>query len=261
VLLNQGSGDYSQETVYATQAFSSYPVLADVDADGDVDVVLPAGAMLLNDGTGALGAPQRFPTGVGSLAGDAGDVDQDGDLDLAVTNRYSVLAGAPAAIEVLRNEATSGTVFCPGDGSDGACPCGNSGAPGHGCANLFFADGGALAGSGVASVVHDRVLLRATNVTGPACVFFQGSASTPAVVIDDGLGCVAGSIVRLGTRPVSASSAAYPGAGDPRIALRGMIPAAGTTRFYQGFYRNAASSFCPPAGSNRTNGFVLVWTP
>ena len=91
-------------------------------------------------------------------------------------------------------------------------------------------------------------------------MFFQGDAPTPPTPIDDGLGCVGGVIVRLGTKVVGGNASAYPGIGSQPISVRGLVPPAGGFRYYQCFYRNAAS-FCTPATSNRTNGVAIQWTP
>ena len=156
--------------------------------------------------------------------------------------------------------ASAGNRFCFGDGTAGvACPCG-PGAAGHGCPNSAFATGARLDALGTASVANDFILLHSTNMTGTSCVFFQGTA-TNAAVIDDGLGCVGGTILRLGTRPVAGGVASFPEAGGPTISVRGQIPAVGGTRHYQVFYRNAAPLYCPPATSNRTNGVSVVWGP
>ncbi len=153
-----------------------------------------------------------------------------------------------------------GTSYCFGDGSALPCPCVNDGSTGNGCANSFFASGANLRAFGTASVAADSVRLDASNMSGSIAIFFQGTASTPPTVIDDGLGCVGGPIVRLGNKPASGTSS-YPQAGDASISVRGGIPAAGGTFYYQCFYRNAASAFCPPATSNRTNGMQIAWTP
>lgn len=153
-----------------------------------------------------------------------------------------------------------GEAFCFGDGSSIACPCGNHGAAGNGCANSFEPAGANLRASGNASVSADSAHLFASGLSGSVAIFFQGSAQTAPSIVDDGLGCVGGSIVRLGNKPASGTSS-YPQAGDASISVRGAIPAAGGSYFYQCYYRNAASAFCPPATSNRTNGLAIVWAP
>lgn len=149
--------------------------------------------------------------------------------------------------------------FCFGDGTGAACPCGNSGAAGHGCANSIFAAGAVLEGSGVSSVAADTVTLSAQNLSGNVCVFFQGTASMAPAVIDDGIGCVGGTLIRLGTKAVNAQTASYPQGADLPISLKGAIAPPGGMRVYQAFYRNAAASFCPPATTNRTNGVQVFW--
>ena len=151
--------------------------------------------------------------------------------------------------------------FCRGDGTEGACPCGNSGVANHGCANSTWGDGGELTAAGTASVAADTVVLTSSFLTGSACVFFLGTAQAAPVIVDDGLGCVGGAIVRLGTKPVSGATSSYPAPGDPSIAVRAAIPAVGGTRYVQSFYRNATAAFCPPATSNRTNGIIAVYAP
>jgi hypothetical protein len=153
------------------------------------------------------------------------------------------------------------TAFCLGDGTGTACPCGNSGAAGNGCANSANAGGANLSGSGVPSVLGDTAVLTATSMTGATCVFFQGTLEMPPVVVDDGLGCVTGSVIRLGTKTIGGGTSSFPQPGDPLISVRGAIPGAGATRFYQCFYRNASAGFCPPATSNRTNGVQINWVP
>jgi hypothetical protein len=164
------------------------------------------------------------------------------------------------ALDTRRPPAT-GVGYCHGDGTLIPCPCGNIGAPGNGCANSLFPAGGSLTGTGNASVAADTVSLNAANMSGASCVFFQGTASVPPLVIDDGIGCVGGALIRFGVKPVVGGASTYPTGADPIVSVRGMLPAAGGTRYYQCFYRNAAAAFCPPATSNRTNGFIIVWAP
>jgi glucose/arabinose dehydrogenase len=151
--------------------------------------------------------------------------------------------------------------FCAGDGSLVACPCGNSGASGHGCANSLFASGGLLVAGGSATVSGDNASLIASELSGQLAIFVQGSTQQAPALIDDGLFCVGTPIVRLGRMPVGGNAAVYPDNGALPIAQRGFIPGAGGDYTYQVFYRNAAATFCPPATSNRTNGVILHWIP
>ncbi len=165
------------------------------------------------------------------------------------------------ALDTRRPPQTALT-YCHGDGTNAIpCPCGNNGANGNGCANSAFAAGANLAATGTATVSGDSVSINATNMTGAIAVFFQGGTQLPPFVVDDGIGCVGGPVIRLGSNPVVAGASNYPQGAQPTVSVRGAIPAAGATRFYQTFYRNAVAAFCPPATSNRTNGLAIVWAP
>jgi hypothetical protein len=180
---------------------------------------------------------------------------QDLVILVSTVNLYASFNG----VQVQRLDPS--VVSCPGDGSVAPCPCANSGAAGHGCANSTFASGARLFAAGSPSVSADTFLLTGTSLTGNSAVFFQGDALVPPIAIDDGLGCVGGLIVRLGTKAFGGSTSTLPGLGDPLISVRGALPPAGGTRHYQCFYRNTAPLFCPPATSNRTNGVSVTWSP
>ncbi len=167
----------------------------------------------------------------------------------------------PRSIAFAPFEAGSFPAFCFGDGSASACPCGNAGAPGAGCANSATA-GGMLSATGAASVSADTVVLAVAGLppTAPG-LYFQGTGRVNAGLgnaFGDGLRCAGGSVVRLGTKPSSAGTSSYPGAGDASVSTRGMLPAAGGTRTYQVWYRNVAS-FCTPDAFNLTNGVEIAW--
>lgn len=159
-----------------------------------------------------------------------------------------------------------GTGYCFGDGTGTACPCGNFGAPGRGCANSVDPQGGWLRATGVASVTADSATLVGSGMPLLAsCLYFQGS-TTASVAFGDGLRCVGGSVVRLGTKANVGGSSSFPAPGDPSISARSATYtppqplSAGATRYYQGWYRNS-SGYCTPATFNLTNGVTLVWGP
>lgn len=172
-------------------------------------------------------------------------------------------SGAPGSVtaagDVPGNSPFS--AFCFGDGSSVACPCANNGTTGNGCANSAFSGGANLAASGNASVANDGVVFVAGNLTGAVAIFFQGDAQVPPAIVDDGIGCVGGSIVRLRSNPVGGNFSVFPDVGDPSVSTAGGVAPAGGTYFYQCFYRNSVSAFCPPATSNRTNGVQITWAP
>jgi hypothetical protein len=161
----------------------------------------------------------------------------------------------------------TGTAYCFGDGSGGAaCPCGNNGAAGNGCAHSLNPAGANLAGSGTASVSSDSVVLTGSGMPPTTtCLYFQGTSAVD-VVFGDGKRCVGGSIVRLGTKTNVGGTSQFPAAGDPSITVRAATYsppqpiAAGDIRSYQCWYRNAAA-FCTPATFNLTNGYAITWGP
>jgi hypothetical protein len=63
------------------------------------------------------------------------------------------------------------------------------------------------------------------------------------------------------THPVVTGQALYgPGAGDPALSVIGAIPSTGAVRFYQVWFRNAAS-FCTSSTFNLTSAMEVIWSP
>lgn len=156
--------------------------------------------------------------------------------------------------------------FCSGDGTGGACPCANPGAPGHGCAHSVDADGAQISWHGTPSIAADTVTLVATELPGTTVtLFFQGTQQQNGgvgAVFGDGLRCVSGTIKRLGAvASVGGVAAVGAGATTPTtIHTQGVVPAAGGVRFYQAWYRNSAT-FCTAATFNLSNAVRIEWLP
>ena len=93
-----------------------------------------------------------------------------------------------------------------------------------------------------------------------AVASFQGTTQ-PAALFGDGIKCVGGTTIRLGVKANVGGTSSFPGAGDPKISVKGAIPAGGGTRFYEVWYRDTSLTVCTPATFNFTNGFAVVWTP
>jgi len=153
--------------------------------------------------------------------------------------------------------------FCFGDGFGTPCPCSNKGAPGHGCASSTNPEGGLLRGSGVARVSADTFLLTASSLpaTSPT-LFFQYDAVVNGGLgepFGDGIRCLFGNLVRLGTRAASAGEATYPSSGSPTVSVRGLVTP-GAVRYYQARYRNSAA-FCTVETFNLTNAIRVNWIP
>ncbi len=157
-------------------------------------------------------------------------------------------------------------VVCSGDGTGTACPCGNHGASGHGCAHSSGAAGAVLGASGVPSVGFDTFVLHGTGMPNTSSVlYFQGTAlaqNGAGVTFGDGLRCAVGTVVRLGIGTNSGGASNYPGsASDAPISVQGQIPAGGSvTRHYQAWYRDSAS-FCTGLTFNLSNAVSVTWAP
>ncbi|MBL8861218.1 MAG: hypothetical protein JNK02_04320 [Planctomycetes bacterium] len=191
-------------------------------------------------------AAQRSATGGGQryfLAYDIRQSDTEHDVAAALFDGY---VGGQAS------------TFCFGDGTGLACPCGNSGSAGRGCANSVNAAGAVLTTTGVASTQNDTLQLHAAGMPNSVCLFFQGTSSSP-VTFGDGLRCVAGTVVRLATRAVNLGNYTFPTGIDLPLATTGLVPLDGGTRTYQVWYRNAAS-YCTSATFNLTNGVSVEWS-
>jgi hypothetical protein len=114
---------------------------------------------------------------------------------------------------------------------------------------------------GVASLSNDSEVLRGSQMPDSTALYLQGTAQQPGgagIAFGDGLRCVFGTVVRLGTKTNSGGASQYPGPSDPSLSVRGGVTAPGSTRFYQVWYRNAAS-FCTTDTFNLTNGLTITW--
>ncbi|MBL8861853.1 MAG: hypothetical protein JNK02_07550 [Planctomycetes bacterium] len=185
------------------------------------------------------------------------------DLSNPSANQYPPLslvsAGFPGnwLLRAVCGPGSTGTAYCFGDGSGTACPCGNNGATGNGCGHSANANGANLAATGSALLSGDTVVLNGTAMPANAsALYFQGTAQL-SVVFGDGLRCVGGTVIRLGTKTNSGGASAYPGGGDPSVSVRGLVTTPGI-RHYQVWYRNAAA-FCTPSTFNLSNGLSITW--
>lgn len=152
------------------------------------------------------------------------------------------------------------TPFCAGDGSGAACPCGNNGLAGRGCANSVDPSGARLVASGNAGLSNDTLVLAGDGMPNTSALYFQGTSGEGAgggVPFGDGKRCAGGAVVRLGTKLNSGGASQYPSVGDPSVSVRGLIGVPGV-RTYQIWYRNAAA-YCTPSTFNLSNGFHIVW--
>ena len=171
------------------------------------------------------------------------------------------------ADHVVVGGADPATSFCSGDGTQSVpCPCGNSGAAGHGCDNSVATGGAELDAQGTTS--PDTVVLTSTDeLPSVLSIFLQGDqALAQPSPFGDGLRCVGGNLKRLYSKNASGGTVSAPGPGDPSITARsaalGDPLAPGSVRHYQVYYRDPDLAFCPtPSGNswNVSNGLTITW--
>jgi hypothetical protein len=144
-----------------------------------------------------------------------------------------------------------------------ACPCGNTGMPGHGCGHSSDPNGAYVQVTGEPAL--DDAVLRAEFLPANAFTLFLQHDALGDTVFHDGVLCASGTLVRLRGRNANAGVALFPDsafAQDSTTTLSatgGVSPGQGARRYYSAFYRNAASTFCPPATANVSNGWQVDW--
>jgi len=162
---------------------------------------------------------------------------------------------------------TAGAAFCFGDGTftdhTTACPCGNFGVAGNGCGHSFSAAGANMTASG--STALDNVVLHSSNEPVSSFTLMMQHGNTGDGVFHDGVLCASNPLIRLRGRAAVAGEAFFPNsnfAQDSTTTLSqrgGVTVGSGAVRFYAGWYRNASTTFCPPATANVTNGWQITW--
>ena len=161
-----------------------------------------------------------------------------------------------------------GDPFCFGDGSLASpCPCGNFGVTAHGCQNSAGSGGAQLSVAGT-TVPDTVVMTSAWELSGVPTIFLQGNANIPSgASFGDGLRCAGGVLKRLYVKNADVSgTATAPVVGDlsitSRSAVLGDTIPPGGVRYYQAYYRDPNSTFCPvPSGNtwNASSGQILTW--
>jgi hypothetical protein len=120
LLINDGTGTFTDQTatrIFAPNGFNSTKAdFADVDGDGDLDVIIAnvgPEQLLLNDGAGVfMDASAQLPPPVplfSNISADArfADVDGDGDLDVLVSNEVPFPGPPGAQNRVFVNDGTT----------------------------------------------------------------------------------------------------------------------------------------------------------
>jgi hypothetical protein len=183
-----------------------------------------------------------------------GSIDGEADLSALLSDTSYVLESLCPADDF--------TALCFGDSSGTPCPCGNTAAPGAGCANSTGL-GAVLSGSGSPSISADSVSLSIDQgKPNQPVLFFQGLNfinSGNGNHFGDGLRCCGGSVKRLQVRFMNASGQASTTA---TLSTQGST-AAGSTYCNQAWYRDPLAAGGSPCLNyfNTTNALSITWTP
>jgi hypothetical protein len=157
--------------------------------------------------------------------------------------------------------AEPGERVCPSAGLVTGCPCSQSNAPVAGGCRNSTGQSATLISDGVASVAADTLTFTAAHMPpGTSPTLFQGSLGVTPAVFGDGVRCVGGTQLRMGTLIGSNGTSSWPAPGSPPLSVKGLVPPGGGERYYQVIYRNAVG-FCTPATFNLTDAQRVVWTP
>lgn len=172
-------------------------------------------------------------------------------------------SSATLIAEIPLNTDTLIGSYCYGDGQGLPCPCGNHSPHGHGegCTNSL-GTGGHVRADGWSSLALETLTLRGTQMPNSTALYLQGTVPAGmglGTLLGDGLLCIGGSLVRLGTKTNVAGASQFPDAGDPPLSVRGAVVPMTTYR-YQIWYRNAAA-FCTSATFNLSNAVNVTWVP
>jgi hypothetical protein len=150
--------------------------------------------------------------------------------------------------------------FCAGDGGLAtACPCGNFGTSGHGCADALAPTGGFLVASGLPST--NNVVLSASSLPTAALGVYLQQDGLNEFVFQNGVMCGGGTLLRLKVRGSVGGASSLPDGTDTQsLSAFGLVtPGSGARRYYSLWYRGGIPTYCSPAAANLTNGVMVTW--
>jgi len=241
----------------------------DIDLDGVPEIAAgsnrPRGLWVLSGASGVLLMAVQTPNlAPDYFVGVAGLPDIDGD------GRGELVYGDPSdqngptslgSLTVVRgtSDGSHGSRSCFGDGSGTACPCGNFGGAGQGCANTT-GSGSTLHAYGSTSMSEHDLWFLARGLPGGASgstyLFFGTSTAGGGAGVANfaGLRCAGGSLRRVGQHDWKGGGVAswVPNLIDP------FYISAGGTYHFQSMYRDVTS---PCATANFTNLVSLTFAP
>jgi hypothetical protein len=175
----------------------------------------------------------------------------DVDLGLFKSGGAYVVTGAQGPAPV----GGPSLAFCTdSDGAAASCPCGNAGAPGHGCDVAQATGGVQLDVAAQQTTPANRATLVGQGFppsATPTAIVLRGTGldSAGPVAFGDGLRCVSTPLVRL------AATFATGGA-STHVFGHGAGPGTFT---YQVWFRNQPAMYCTPEAFNLSSGRTLGW--
>jgi hypothetical protein len=143
------------------------------------------------------------------------------------------------------------------------CPCSPGSMAQNGCAHSFSATGAHLGATGTAN--PDTAQLQTTLTPATSFGLYMQHQNTGDAVFHDGVLCASNPLIRLRGRASVGGASQFPDPAFPQdatltLSTRGAVtPGSGSLRFYAVWYRNASTTFCPPATANVTNGYAILW--
>jgi endonuclease/exonuclease/phosphatase family metal-dependent hydrolase len=167
------------------------------------------------------------------------------------------------ANQILDACESTGVLFCYGTSLDGThttqCPCGNDGVIPNGCAHSSNPAGAHIQASGISYL--DTVVLAGSGMPSTAFGLYMQHDGTGDQVFHDGVLCAGGTLIRLRGRTSVGGASTFPDSTDTvTLSQRGQVtPGDGVRRYYAVWFRNASTTFCPPATANVTNGLYIDW--
>ncbi|HUR28751.1 MAG TPA: hypothetical protein VM509_11235, partial [Planctomycetota bacterium] len=161
----------------------------------------------------------------------------------------------------------SSQMGCFGDGTSGACPCGNTVTAGlvSGCRATATGVGVRLDDQGISSLGSDSLRFYAVNLPPSGVALLLQGHPGVALPFQDGLSCMSGPLLRIYSATFQNSALDLAPAGGARVHSRsaalGDPILAGTSRAYQLYFRGPATGLCQAGNGNLSNSVVVDWTP